>query len=131
MKIEIDRDKFVTISELTKLLDSGITSNAVRRNINKYPEYFNSTFVRGVQYVGKESGLKVYKVIDGALRPGRNRGGLDVIDALKKAKIEPISKSESDQPSQSQPVDSKRVVFELCNEDRELIKSLLKSKKGD
>ena len=133
MKKEIDRDRFVTISELTKLLDSGITSSAVRRNINKYPEYFNSTFIRGVQYVEKESGLKVYRVIEVALRPGRNRGGLDVIDALKREKIDPIPQAEPDQPVQSQPVntDSKRMVFELCKEDRELIKELLKGKKGD
>jgi len=133
MKIEIDRERFVTISQFTKLLDSGITSSAVRRNINKYSEYFNSEFVRGVQYVEKESGLKVYRVIDGALRPGRNRGGLDVIDALKREKIDPIPQAEPDQPVQSQPVntDSKRMVFELCKEDRELIKELLKGKKGD
>jgi len=133
MKIEIDRERFVTISQFTKLLDSGITSSAVRRNINKYPEYFNSTFIRGVQYVEKESGLKVYRVIEVALRPGRNRGGLDVIDALKREKIDPIPQAEPDQPVQSQPVntDSKRMVFELCKEDRELIKELLKGKKGD
>jgi len=67
------------------------------------------------------------------LRPGRNRGGLDVIDALKREKIDPIPQAEPDQPVQSQPVntDSKRMVFELCKEDRELIKELLKGKKGD
>jgi len=134
MKIEIDRERFVTISQFTKLLDSGITSSAVRRNINKYSEYFNSEFVRGVQYVEKESGLKVYRVIDGALRPGRNRGGLDVIDALKKAEIEP--KAEPD-PSllsgglQVVPSDGKVTVFELGESSKKFFENLLHGKKGD
>ena len=133
MKHEIDRNKFVTIAELTKLLDLGVTDNAVRRNINKYPEYFASQFVRGVQYLEKENALKVYRVIHGALRPGRNRGGLDVRDALKKAEIEPIPQAaESDQPGVIPVMVSgeKEVTLKISDKDWERIENLLKGKKG-
>jgi hypothetical protein len=128
MKHEIDRDRFVTISELTKLLDLGVTDNAVRRNINKYPEYFASQFIRGVQYLEKENAMKVYRVIHGALRPGRNRGGHDVRDALIKVGIEPIPKAEPEHDvspiHQASP--DKQLTVRLSDEDRALIKELIK-----
>ncbi len=130
MKIEIDRNKFVTISDLTKLLDLGVTDNAVRRNIHKYPEYFASVYNRGVQYFEKESALKVYRVIHGALRPGRNRGGQDVYDALKKEKIEPIPKSESDQPDIIPVMVSgeKEVTLKISDRDWERLENILKGR---
>ncbi len=130
MEHKIDRDKFVTISQLTALLNLGVTYSAVRRNIVKYPEYFNSQFVRGVQYVEKEPALKVYKIIHGALAPGKNRGGQDVYDALKKENVEPIPKAESDQPDVI-PVmvaGEKEVTLKISDKDWERIENLLKGR---
>jgi hypothetical protein len=130
--MEYDRDKYITISKLAQ--EFGRVSDAtIRRYLKQYSEYFKVVRIDGWQQVEKEFALKTLDVIERSVAVGRNRGGHDVRDALRKAEIDPIPQAESDQPSQSQPVntDSKRMVVELCKEDRELIKELLKSKKGD
>ena len=64
-------------------------------------------------------------MIHGAIRPGQNRGGHDVLDALKSAGIEPVQKEvDSDSPN-PYPLPDKEVVVRLSNEDRELIKKLI------
>ena len=127
---EIDRNKFATISRLVGLFGNKVSSDAIRRYIKRYKDYFTVVYDGGVQHVEIESGLKVLTVIHGAIRPGQNRGGHDVLDALKSAGIEPVPVKEITEPSpQSEPV-GKEVVVRLCDEDRALIKELLKKGGG-
>lgn len=130
MKQDIDREKYVTISQMAKLFDGDPSHYAIRRHIENYGQYFNTVFYRGVRYIEKESGVKVIGIIHKAIRAGRNRGGLDVLDALNAAGIEPVPVKEITEPSpQSEPV-GKEVVVRLCDEDRALIKELLKKGGG-
>ena len=127
---EIDRDKFATISRLVGLFGNKVSSDAIRRYIKRYKDYFTVVYDGGVQHIEIESGLKVLTVIHGAIRPGQNRGGHDVLDALKASGIEPVPVKEITEPSpQSEPV-GKEVVVRLCDEDRALIKELLKKGGG-
>lgn len=87
---EIDRNKFATISRLVGLFGNKVSSDAIRRYIKRYKDYFTVVYDGGVQHVEIESGLKVLTVIHGAIRPGQNRGGHDVLDALNAAGIEPV-----------------------------------------
>ena len=122
---EIDRNKFATISRLVGLFGNKVSSDAIRRYIKRYKDYFTVVYDGGVQHVEIESGLKVLTVIHGAIRPGQNRGGHDVLDALKSAGIEPVQKEvDSDLPNLV-PLPEKEVVVRLSNEDRELIKKLI------
>lgn len=123
---EIDRNKFATISRLVGLFGNKVSSDAIRRYIKRYRDYFTVVYDGGVQHIEIESGLKVLTVIHGAIRPGQNRGGHDVLDALKAAGIEPVqTQPESETPNPVIPAD-KEVVVRLSDEDRALIRELLK-----
>lgn len=125
MKQDIDREKYVTISQMAKLFDGDPSHYAIRRHIENYGQYFNTVFYRGVRYIEKESGVKVIGIIHKAIRAGRNRGGLDVLDALKAAGIEPVqTQADSDLPNPV-PLPEKEVVVRLSNEDRDLIRKLI------
>ena len=112
---EIDRNKFATISRLVGLFGNKVSSDAIRRYIKRYGQYFNVVYVGGVQHIEIESGLKALTVIHGAIRPGQNRGGHDVLDALKASGIEPVkTQIETDLPnvSESKP-DVAKVLLEI------------------
>jgi len=130
----IDRDSFSTITQLAETLGKVTSSSAIRRHIRRYPEYFNTTFDRGVQYVETEPGLKVLGVIIGAIRAGRNRGGHDVIDALKKADIEPIPVEPEPSPLPPNGVNglngTKRIIFELGEDSKAWIAGKIEELKG-
>jgi hypothetical protein len=126
---DIDRDKFATISQMVKLFGKGVSSDTIRRYISKYGAYFNSTFVRGVQYVEKEPALKVLEIIYGAIRAGQNRGGHDVMDALKKAGIEPMPVIPESPVLPAGGVDGlnwkcKEVEIRFCAEDRAIFQDI-------
>lgn len=122
---EIDRNKFATISRLVGLFGNKVSSDAIRRYIKRYKDYFTVVYDGGVQHVEIESGLKVLTVIHGAIRPGQNRGGHDVLDALKSAGIEPVQTQADSDPPNPIPLLEKEVVVRFSNEDRELIKRLI------
>lgn len=122
---EIDRNKFATISRLVGLFGNKVSSDAIRRHIKRYRDYFTVVYAGGIQHVEIESGLKVLSVIHSAIRPGQNRGGHDVLDALKAAGIEPVqTQSESETSNPVIPAD-KEVVVRLSDEDRALIREFL------
>ena len=115
MKQDIDREKYVTISQMATLFDGDPSHYAIRRHVENYGQYFDTVFYRGVRYIEKQSGVKVIGVIHNAIRPGRNRGGMDVLDALKTAGIEPVqTQADSDSPVIDEPKpDVAKVLLEI------------------
>lgn len=118
---EIDRNKFATISRLVGLFGNRVSSDAIRRYIKRYKDYFTVVYDGGIQHIEIESGLKVLTVIHGAIRPGQNRGGHDVLDALKAAGIEPVPQAQPESDTSVKHVAPDTDVVKVLSEIKDVM----------